>query len=143
VGRTLYNKAKRHPAAAISKNQNGRESCEEPDLVPLPDVPLLDEPLPDDVPVGEEPEEPGEFGVREETVVISVIVAVEVDNGLNEVDIVRGDEVRVMPREDVSLVGEEELDEVPVLEELDDDFVDVGLDVELGTDIDEPEVDVG
>lgn len=136
--------AKRHPAAAISQNQNGRETAEEPDL-----------------------EVPGEVGVREGVVVISVIVAVEgggdmfvvdgiidVDNGLNEVDIINEEEVRTMlevedgdsivTREEASLVVEEDgLEGVPVVEELDDDSVelvaDVEVELELDVDVDEPD----
>jgi len=50
----VYNMAKRHPAAAISQNQNGREVIEEPDVLLL--LEELDELV--EEPVAEEPEEP-------------------------------------------------------------------------------------
>jgi len=49
----VYNMAKRHPAAAISQNQNGREVIEEPDVLLL--LEELDELV--EEPVAEEPEE--------------------------------------------------------------------------------------
>lgn len=157
----VYKMAKKNPAAAISQNQNGREVIEEPDVLPPPE-----EELPEEEPVAVEPEEPGEVGVRDWTVVTTVSVTIEedmseaadvideVDSGLSEVGNVKGEEVRAMLGvEDVdnNVTGEETslveagLEGEPVEEELDDESAELEADVELemgvdADDDDEPEV---
>lgn len=161
----FYNIAKRQPAAAISQNQNGREMIEELedeeladaelDVLLVPDEPL-DEPPEDEVPdepVVEAAEEPGEVGVREDTVVVSMIVVsgeveveVRVDRGLNEVEMMEEeDRVREGTRavEDCNITEEESSLEAVLegVEVLDDESVELGSELEVD-DVDKPEVGV-
>jgi hypothetical protein len=132
-------------------------------------LPPVEEEL-EEEPVAEELEEPGEVGVRDGTVVTTVSVVMEemeeeeeeemseavgsideVDSGLSEVGNDRGEEVRAIvgvedvdntvAREETSLV-EAGLEGEPVDEELDDESAELEVDVELelGVDVDEPEV---